>query len=233
VAIANKVQTLVGRWLSIDGRILFKATVAASETCNTALEHHLRDSLRVRFAELPEQDMRKQPVREIVGVHPALIARWSSRRAAIEARRAVLAANFQSTHGRPPTPVEALQLAQQATLETREAKHTPRSLAEQRQTWSAQAAEVLGGPDAVQAMVREALSPSVTTAWELNAGWLDAAADHVLSALEERRSSWQTWHVRADAQRHIRAADVPSLQANRLVDLLVDEVLNGRSISLA
>jgi hypothetical protein len=37
VAVANKVQTLDGRWLSIDGRVLFKATVAASETYNTAL----------------------------------------------------------------------------------------------------------------------------------------------------------------------------------------------------
>src|SRR5215218_3372390 len=44
VAVANKVQTLDGRWLSIDGRILFKATVAASETYNTALENHLRTS---------------------------------------------------------------------------------------------------------------------------------------------------------------------------------------------
>jgi conjugative relaxase-like TrwC/TraI family protein len=45
VAVANKVQTLDGRWLSIDGRLLFKANVAASETYNTALEHHLRDTL--------------------------------------------------------------------------------------------------------------------------------------------------------------------------------------------
>jgi DNA primase catalytic core len=233
VAVANKVQTLDGRWLSIDGRILFKATVAASETYNTALEHHLRDSLGLRFAERPGQDPRKQPVREIVGVHPALITRWSTRRAAIEARRSVLAADFQRAHGRPPTPVEALQLAQQATLETREAKHQPRCLAEQREAWSAQAAEALGGPDAVQAMVREALTPSASTAWELGAGWLDAAADRVLAAMEERRSTWQIWHVRAEAQRYIRAADVPSAQANRLVDLLVDEVLNSRSISLA
>jgi hypothetical protein len=43
VAVANKVQTLDGRWLSTDGRVLFKTTVAASETYNTALEHHLRD----------------------------------------------------------------------------------------------------------------------------------------------------------------------------------------------
>ena len=115
VAVANKVQTLDGRWLSIDGRILFEATVAASETYNTALESHLRDSLGLRFAERPNQDPRKRPVREIVGVHPALTARWSARRASIEARRAVLAADFQQTHGRPPTSVESLQLAQQAT----------------------------------------------------------------------------------------------------------------------
>jgi hypothetical protein len=62
VAVANKVQTLDGRWLSIDGRILFKATVAASETYNTALENHLRDSLGLRFAERPNQDPRKRPV---------------------------------------------------------------------------------------------------------------------------------------------------------------------------
>jgi hypothetical protein len=36
VAVANKVQTLDGGWLSIDGRMLFKTTVAASETYNTA-----------------------------------------------------------------------------------------------------------------------------------------------------------------------------------------------------
>jgi DNA primase catalytic core len=233
VAVANKVQTLDGRWLSIDGRILFKATVAASETYNTALEHHLRDSLGLRFAERPEQDTRKRPVREVVGVHPALISRWSTRRTAIEARRSALAGQFQESHGRPPTPVEALQLAQQATLETREPKHQPRSLAEQRKAWFAQAAEVLDGPDAVQAMIEEALRPSPSTVSELNAGWLDAAVDQVLSAMEERRSTWQIWHVRAEAQRYIRAADLPTTQANRLVDLLVDQVLNSRSISLA
>src|SRR5829696_6486079 len=72
VAVANKVQTLDGRWLSIDGRVLFKATVAASETYNTALEHHLRDRLAVRFAARPDTDPGKRPIREIVGVDPAL-----------------------------------------------------------------------------------------------------------------------------------------------------------------
>jgi hypothetical protein len=207
--------------------------VAASETYNTALEQHLRDSLGLRFAERLDQDPRKRPIREIVGVDPALTAKWSARRASIETRRAVLATDFQRTHGRPPTPVESLQLAQQATLETRQAKHQPRSLAEQRQAWFAQAADVLGGPDAVQLMVREALTAAASPARDVGAAWLDAAADRVLSAMEERRSTWQIWHVRAEAQRYLRAAVVPMAQADRLVDLLVHKVLSDRSVSLA
>jgi conjugative relaxase-like TrwC/TraI family protein len=88
VAIANKVQTLDGRWLSIDGRVLFKANVAASETYNTALEQHLRDNLGVRFAERPGTDPAKRPIREIVGVDPRLNKHWSTRRTHIEVRRA-------------------------------------------------------------------------------------------------------------------------------------------------
>jgi conjugative relaxase-like TrwC/TraI family protein len=125
VAVANKVQTLDGRWLSIDGRVLFKATVAASETYNTALEHHLRDRLGVRFADRPDTDPRKPVIREIVGVDPGLNRRWSTRRLLIKNRQSVLAARFQRDHGRPPTPVDALQLGQQATLETRDPKHEP------------------------------------------------------------------------------------------------------------
>jgi conjugative relaxase-like TrwC/TraI family protein len=132
VAVANKVQTLDGRWLSIDGRVLFKAKVAASETYNTALEQHLRASLGVRIAERLDSDPTKRPIREIVGIDPRLNQRWSTRRAHINVRQGELAVAFQRDHGRPPTPVEALQLAQRATLETREAKHEPRSLAQQR-----------------------------------------------------------------------------------------------------
>ena len=154
VAVANKVQTLDGRWLSIDGRVLFKANVAASETYNTALEQHLRETLGVRFAERPGTDPAKRPIREIVGVDPRLNQRWSTRRAHINTRRGELAIQFQQDHGRPPTPVEALHLAQQATLETRDAKHEPRSLTEQRSTWLNEAAAVLGGRGAVAAMVQ-------------------------------------------------------------------------------
>jgi conjugative relaxase-like TrwC/TraI family protein len=233
VAVANKVQSLDGRWLSIDGRVLFKANVAASETYNTALEQHLRDTLGVRFAERPGTDPARRPIREIVGVDPRLNQRWSTRRAHIDTRRSELAMQFQQDHGRPPTPVEALQLAQQATLETRDPKHEPRSLAEQRATWLNEAAAVLGGRAAVASMVQTALTPPAETAMLADARWVAQTADHILAVMEKSRSTWQTWHVRAEAQRQVRTADVPVERASVLVDLLVDEVLNARSVALA
>jgi conjugative relaxase-like TrwC/TraI family protein len=233
VAVANKVQTLGGRWLSIDGRVLFKANVATSEAYNTALEQHLRDTLGLRFAERPGSDPGKRPIREIVGVDPLLNQHWSNRRAHINIRRGELAIQFQNDHGRPPTPVEALHLAQQATLETRDAKHEPRSLAEQRATWLNEAAAVLGGRAAVAAMVQTALTPAPETATIADARWVAKAADHILAVMEDSRSTWQMWHVRAEVQRQIRTADVPVERAGVLVDLLVDEVLDRRSVALA
>jgi len=61
----------------------------------------------------------KRAVREIVGVDARLLTTWSARRLMIDVRRGELAGQFQVRHGRPPGPVEALKLAQQATLETR------------------------------------------------------------------------------------------------------------------
>jgi conjugative relaxase-like TrwC/TraI family protein len=233
VAVANKVQTLDGRWLSIDGRVLFKANVAASETYNTALEQHLREALGVRFAERRGADPAKRPIREIVGVDPGLNKRWSTRRAHINIRRGELAIQFQNDHGRPPTPVEALHLAQQATLETRDAKHEPRSLAEQRTTWLNEAAAVLDGPEGVASMVRTALAPPAESTMITDSHWVAWTADHILTVMEASRSTWQMWHVRAEAQRQVRTIDVPAEHATALVDLLVDEVLNRRSVALA
>jgi conjugative relaxase-like TrwC/TraI family protein len=233
VAVANKVQTLDGRWLSIDGRVLFKANVAASETYNTALEQQLHVALGVRFAERPGTDPGKRPIREIIGVDHRLNQRWSTRSAHINTRRSELAIQFQNDHGRPPTPVEALHLAQQATLETRDAKHEPRSVTEQRSAWRSEATAVLGGRGAVASMVQTVLTPAAETAPIADSSWVAQTADHVLAVMEECRSTWQMWHVRAEAQRQVRTTGVSAERASALVDLLVDEVLGRRSVALA
>lgn len=209
VAIANKVQSHVdGRWLAIDGRILFKARVAASETYTTALERRLSAALGVRFADRPNPDRSKLPVREIVGIDPALTLRWSQRRRDIEAYRRELAAAFQQNHGRPPTPVEAIALAQQATLATRQAKHEPRTLAEQREQWYRQAVEVLGSVQAIRAMIDRVLHPDAGPRQALDRAWFEQTVDAMVFRVEENRPTWQVWHLWADALRHVRAAEV-------------------------
>ncbi|MCK5927201.1 MAG: relaxase domain-containing protein [Nocardioides sp.] len=233
VAVANKVQTLDGKWLAIDGRPLHKAVVSASETYNTALERHLVDALGVQFAERPNEDARKRPIREIVGVDPELNRRFSKRRLNVEDRRKVLAAAFQATHGRPPTPVETIQLSQQATLETREAKHEPRSLAEQREAWHREAVEVLGTPQRVKQMVHGALHPKGAARSLADSAWFAKTTDRIVATMEGSRSTWQYWHVYAEAQRQVRGANVPTNQVPQVVDLLVSEVLDGRSVSMA
>ena len=192
VAVANKVQTLSGKWLSIDGRLLYKANVAASETYNTALEGHLRRRLGVRFTERQPLDRSRRPVREIVGVDPRLIARWSSRRASIVARTRELSATFQADHGRPPTVVESIHLSQVATLDTRGAKHDPRTVDEQRASWAAQARELLGSSQRVATMVQYALSPAVGTPRPVVDDARVASTAHlVLTEIQQRRSTWQ------------------------------------------
>jgi hypothetical protein len=120
-----------------------------------------------------------------------------------------------------------LHLAQQATLETRDAKHEPRSLTEQRTTWLNEAAAVLDGAEAVASMVQTALAPHPETATIADSSWVAQTADHILSVIEASRSTWQMWHVRAEAQRQVRAIDVAADHATALVDLLVDEVLGS------
>jgi hypothetical protein len=82
-------------------------------------------------------------------------------------------------------------------------------------------------------MVATAFTPAAEPLRMADAHWVGQTADRLLAAMEETRSTWQMWHVHAEAQRHVRAVDVPAEQANTLVDLLVNEVLEHRSVALA
>ncbi|MCW2855873.1 MAG: primase catalytic core, N-terminal domain [Marmoricola sp.] len=237
VAVANKVQARAeygGAWLALDGRILFKAKVAASERYNTRLEAELVDRLGVRFIERRARDG-KRTIREIAGVDPMLLDVWSKRRTAITIRRDRLAGHFQVEHGRPPTPIEARALAQQANLETREMKHEPRSQAEQRATWRTEATDYWIDPDAlVDAVVGGAVGTGIRSqarhSHRFDEDRLHATAQRVVTALEASRATWQVWHVRAEVDRQIRAAEVPLEQLDQVAGQLIDHVLEDLSV---
>ncbi len=85
---------------------------------------------------------------------PRLARFWSKRRQVITARQEQLAAEFATTHGRTPDFAEQTRLFAQATTDTRQRKHAPRSEHEQRAAWWSDAASVLGGDQAIVAMLR-------------------------------------------------------------------------------
>ena len=85
------------------------------------------------------------------------------------------------------------------------------TLAEQRATWFTQAIEVLGSRDAIRQMIDKALHPLRPHAvQQADEQWVRRTAGKVLAHVQAHRSSWQTWHLRAEAHRHIRDLAVPA-----------------------
>jgi conjugative relaxase-like TrwC/TraI family protein len=225
VAVANKVQTRDGRWLSIYGTVLHQYVVATSEAYNTALEHRLYEALGVRFIDTPTT-RGKRPIREIEGVDPLLSALWSRRRSDIEDRVSELTTAFAAAHGRAPTPKESIALAQRANLETRSPKHEPRSEVEQRAAWQTQAVQHMGRLG-LGRMIEKALDPKPGPQQQVTSQWLSEAASRVVSDLEAHRATWQSWHLYAEAQRQVRDVDVPADQLAGLVEHVVDAAMRS------
>ncbi len=235
VAVSSKVRVRTadgtpGRWLSLDGRVLFKATVSASERYNTRVEAELHRRLGLCFT--PRSDAPaalasgRRTIREVTGLPEQLLTHWSSRRARIDIRRAQLAVAFQFEHGRPPTPIEAIKLAQQATLDTRDAKHAPRSEAQQRRQWRTEAAHVLGGDRAVDALVRSVVDAPQARVVPVAPDLIERVAEATKRVVESHRATWQVWHVRSEAERQIRAQAPAGADLDTLVEDVIGAVLH-------
>jgi DNA primase catalytic core len=233
VAVSNKVQDETGRWLAVDGRVLFKANVTLAEMYNTLIESELIARLGVRFENRRSglaKGVDKRPVREIVGVDERLAKTWSKRHSAIEARRRELAAAFQTEHGRPPTEGEAVTLAEKAWDQTRQAKHAPRAEADQRAAWLAEAADIIGSEQAVRDMVEDCLGHR-TYAQDVTDEWVAETAEKVVARVAEDRATWQVWHLRAEAQRQARSHDVRLPDLDAAVDRVVATAIGEHSIA--
>ncbi|WP_435593566.1 MobF family relaxase [Nocardia sp. bgisy118] len=209
VVIANRVRTLDGRWRTLDSAALYQLVVTVSEIYNSRLEHHLETTVGVEFAARPGTDPAKRPIREILGIPVALIERWSQREAALTARLGELAADFQTRFGREPVPIEMYNLAQQATLETRPARHASRSRAEQRTAWRTEAVDLLGGRNALAEIVSHALNPARAARAAVSSEWISGVAQRVLEVVSEQRSTWRHSNIRAETERQVRGHITP------------------------
>jgi conjugative relaxase-like TrwC/TraI family protein len=221
VAVSNKVATRVPgpdgkpRWLALDGRALYQAGVAASERYNTRLEAGVAARLGVVFTERPDTVGRdgRRPVREVAGIPLTLVTGFSRRRGQVEHRYTELAATYRAAHRRDPDPGTRIRLSQQATLDTRPAKHPPRALADRLAGWRTQATRMLTGTpagdgegadgvmvdDLVRSVTGHDIAPTVVTEQLLT-----DAAGLVVATVQAERATWTRWHLVAEIERVTR-----------------------------
>lgn len=239
-AVSNKVLGADGKWSALDSKALHKHAVAASQRYNASIVDRLRREMGVQFeARYPSPN--KQPVWEIAGVDQALCRAFSSRRQMVEARRDELLAQYREKHGRAPTQSVQYALLQQATLDTREGKQEPRSLAEHQKTWRTLAARQLGSQAAVDAMISDALNPAqlldASRAGSSSVRDLDAIeteSAHAIETVSDSRSTWTHAHVRAVVEAQLTDVEFASTQDREAsVTAVVDQALGRDSLPLA
>ena len=181
-----------GKWRTLDSRALYKAVVASSERYNDALMVALHERLGVRF-EARGGEGESAVKMEIVGVGDDLIDAFSTRRASIQERLEELVEQYHGEHGRAPSKKIRMQLAQQATLDTRSKKQHV-SLPDRMRTWRAQTPTRYHIED---------FAPAATGGQVLDVA---ALANATIAGLEKRRSTWTKRHVQAEAARQIALA---------------------------
>lgn len=136
VAVLNRVRcTKDGQWRSLDGREVYAAAAAAGGMYDLIRESALERSLGV----VHEFRRPGDEVREIEGITDEMIATFSSRRRAVEARLAPMLADYESKYGREASPHIRARMSEWATLETRPAKGHGETMGGALDRWEAQA----------------------------------------------------------------------------------------------
>jgi len=214
LVVANKVKGSDGKWRTLDSKLLHRMNVPASEFYNQAVIAKVCEALGVT-TELREVTPGKRPVVEIAGADTRLTEGFSSRSVDIKKRMRELEDEYTARHGRTPSDAARIQLAQQATLDTRPAKESGGSLAELNRSWREKAvgysdeATVSGIVENAQRIKREQ-----SDGGEAAPHNLDEVAQQVVDTVSEHRAVWGTHHLEAEARRWVSAqgpaADLPA-----------------------
>ena len=237
VVVANRVQITDEqgrvRWLTIDSRSLYKATLAASSVYNQALANELKTlGLELRERTTPSGEYRGM---ELAAISDELIEKCSGRRAAITARTEQLIAEFVAERGHEPDRKTRLALAQQATLETRIPKSQAITREELREQWrghlGAEAEQIQqeiitqldAEPDTTSAAFQNPEEPGSGVD-------VDKVAAEIVTDLSARQSVWNRNHVATRV--NIWAATRPELITDELRHQVLDAALNRASISI-
>lgn len=227
VVVSNRVQRAHdGKWLTLDGRTLYRATVAMSEVHENLLLDELHDRLGLAFVERdrPGAQGTKAAVADVAGVPNDVIDSFSARDDLIrQAEDALIAAWWTDHPDAASMPRRELdRIHQQAWRETRKPKDvTPRPLGELVARWRTHLrrlgadpghmeAAALGHPVAQVAVDRLAADrPAVEQlAVRLMSGWVEQTEtarrrpveSHEVDEILQRPDLTETVTARAAAQ---------------------------------
>ncbi|MGW4336613.1 MobF family relaxase [Rhodococcus koreensis] len=226
-AVLNRVYA-EDKWTTIDGRMFYRAAVSASERYNTRVADLVARNLGVSFAPRADTPADKQPVYEVEGIPLALIEEFSRRQAIVD-RQAELAREYTARHGKnPPKKVQFAQ-AQQATLDTRNAKNPPRSMAELRAEWDERARAII-----VDTSPRQ-LVDDAQTGHDNRPPFGPADLPELIRNVEEDLSrkvgTWTVYSLTAEVQRQARAFSfADELDLDVYVHAAVDTLVKNHCI---
>ncbi|MGI9000838.1 MAG: MobF family relaxase [Pseudonocardia sp.] len=116
-AILNRVLCADGVWRALDSRAIHNLRAAAAAIGERVMEAHLARSVGARVETRPDGRSR-----EVIGVRPAVVGLFSSRRRAITVKAQELVDAYAARYGREPNALQRTRLSLQATLATRRAK---------------------------------------------------------------------------------------------------------------
>lgn len=201
LAVANRVQTTDGTWLTIDSRGLHHAIVAVSELYDATLADRLTRDLGVDW-DARERATRRFVAHEIAGIPEELIVEFSARTREIAGHLDTLTDKFVARNGSQPTPAEVSHLRQQATLTQRPAKHSPAKVGDLTGEWRDRAEQVTGTQASVivESTV-ERFQGRLLHADEVDEDAIGAWAVLAVGAVEARRSTWNRWNLLTEAAR--------------------------------
>lgn len=199
LVVANKVRGTDGRWRTIDSKLLHRQGVAASEHYNQHVMANVASRLGVT-TEYREVTAGKRPVLEIAGIDTTLTESFSSRSSEIKTTVKQLAAEYRQQHGRAPDAKARIALAQQATLQTRPAKASARSLRDLRAQWRRDAIQATR-EDVVDDLLDAARRRVVHS--EAKPLDVDEAARQVVATVSEHHAVWGAHTIEAETRRHL------------------------------
>lgn len=229
VAISTKVEGVDGKWRSLDGRMLFRLGVSASERYTSLVEQELRTRLGLQFVDEVRGEA-KRPVREIMGVSQALRDDFSKRRVGIEQAYRELEAEYVAKHGHTPPKDVQHRFYEQANLATREGKAPASSERDQVTEWRQAAAARIQVDGYAAGIV--AMNQATRAQDPIAQASVEQLAAAVITRVEQERSTWRDAHLQNEADRLARrVAQVTGQDVATLTTTITDAAIR-RSISL-